>query len=317
MKRIFYILPFLLLAACDAIVDRPLPEHTPRLVVNAFFQPGLPMDVYLTRSYGPLEDLSLDDILVSDARVELFKSNQSLGVLPYRDTVFNANPFPGEPNVSGKYESAQVADTGATYTLRISHPTYGEAEATTRIPLPVRVRRVWVEQSVAQTIDNFGNTQGFQSLVYVEIDDPAGEVNFYEFGAKLWVQDSLYGSDPFVYDAFLYGTATPGTNGGYDFDSALPNDAGKDGQTITYVFLTYLHNAYEEKRTIDIQSVVLTSSSYNEDYARFKEELNRQRSTNTGGFTLIPPEAVIVYSNVEGGYGIFSGITTSRDSFPQ
>ena len=82
-------------------------------------QTGETFDVYLTRSYGPLEDVRPADILIDDAVVEILSSGNVSEILTYKDTVLGGG-FIDE--VSGKYFSPNRVIEGATYTVKVSHP---------------------------------------------------------------------------------------------------------------------------------------------------------------------------------------------------
>ncbi|RMG55928.1 MAG: DUF4249 family protein [Bacteroidetes bacterium] len=308
------------LLACEQIVEEPLPPHTPRLVVFAFWEAGQPLDAYVSRSYGALEDLTAEEVLIRDATVSLEIDGQPIP-LTYRDTTYEPWPGFGQTFYTGKYEAERDAEADKIYTLRVSHPDYESVQATAVVPRPPVVRRAWIERDVFRTVDPLGNDQGSQSLLHVEVEDPAGVGDYYEVrDVDLWYE--YPGFRPGLQRETLYvpGEAVIASEGGYAPGSRAIPDTDFDGQSGTLTFLISLPSAYDEPAMQDslvIQSLVMTVRTFGATYAGYLEKLDLQRETQNGGLNFFPAEAVVVPSNVEDGYGIVAGISAHRDSFPQ
>ena len=307
--------------ACEQIVEEPLPPHTPSLVLYAFLEPGQPIDAYLSRSFGALDKLTIEQLIVDDAEASLETGGQTLP-LTFRDTLYTL-PWLGTTQLTGKYEAGRVAASGETYTFRVSHPDYEAVTATTTVPqLPV-VRRAWIEANVARITDPLGGDGGSQSLLKVEIDDPAGPGDYYEISAaSILFSYPNYGPGLNWEILFVQGEAEISSEGTYEARRrAVPDDAF-DGQTTVLSFLITLPNAYDDPATqdtlsLDIQNIVVETRTYGTAYAQYLEKLELQRATQSGGLNLFPAEAVVVTSNVAGGYGIVASYGAKRDSFPQ
>ena len=72
MKTALLSLPLLLaLSACEQIIEPDLPEHTPRLVLQAFFTPDSTWVAFVGRSAGILESQPERERAVAEATVEL------------------------------------------------------------------------------------------------------------------------------------------------------------------------------------------------------------------------------------------------------
>ena len=314
---IFHILFGLILTACDAVVDEPLPEHEPKLVLNGYLQPDRPIEVYLSRSYGLLERIdSVGEILITDANVELLSEGQLLSTMTYRDTLIDQFfPFFGK---TGKYSAEGfVGESGKTYTVRASRNGYEPIEATTTLPSLANILTAEIEQNVARPRDAFDDFSSSQSLLKVTVDDPPQEENYYSFELTIWYSDSIF---PQRQQAFIFveGLARPSDNGGFTADETIISDADFDGQIHTLDLLIQLPNAYlgpDEIYNLDIEAIVLQTTTSNADYARYK--LDEQKQNRSGGFDFFPPESVVVYDNVENGFGILGGFVVSRDSIVQ
>ena len=72
MKSVLRGLPLLfILSACEQVIEPDLPEHTPRLVLQAFFTPDSTWVAFVGRSAGMLEAMPEREMAVADAEVEL------------------------------------------------------------------------------------------------------------------------------------------------------------------------------------------------------------------------------------------------------
>ena len=322
----FFLIPFLLLAlsSCQKELDVPLPEHKKRLVVNAFLTAGKSLDVYLTRSYGPLEDVDKLDLFVKDATVEVYEAGSLLGKLNAQDTiVYESDWVSGDSTAKTlwKYSSDAISiQGGKSYELRASHPDYESITATTRVPANPEVLSVALQQNVARSTFEDGSFV-HQSLLDIRFTDEAGVSDQYRTRVSIefeipfepgeYVWQELWASE---------GGAVSGKDntGAYLSDGLWLSDAGNDGQTIDGQFLIILPNAYDQQpqptplniRTVKVELVRANADSY--EYLR---KLKQQEDNASNGFEFFPPEAIVVYSNVTQGYGIFGGLGISEIEF--
>ncbi|MDP5170579.1 MAG: DUF4249 domain-containing protein, partial [Bacteroidia bacterium] len=119
--RTLYILALsaILLSACETNVDRPLPEHTAQLVLYSTMEPGDSVRLYLTRSYGPLERVTINDLLIDDAEVKFWINGVPMANVQYRDS---ASIF-GFGDSSAYYLGRDaVVKTGDLVAVEASHP---------------------------------------------------------------------------------------------------------------------------------------------------------------------------------------------------
>lgn len=306
----------LLLAACEVTIDRPLPPHEPKLVLHAFTQPDDSLRLSLTRSYGPLEKVTVNDLLVDDATVRMWFNGIEQTPVVYRDTVID--PFFGTR--SGYYlPRPAVPREGDRVTIEVSHPEYGTARGETVLPTRAAVVKAEIIQDAfRQSRGDFNGQSYTQSLLRLTFDDPAGVENRYQvtFLRMLTVDPALPGIlIPEVVQ--VYGVATPSSDGGFEASSQFADDDGKDGQQIVVDFLCELPNAFVEPaqwRAYEIDSLELFFLNANRDFAEYQEKLLLQRDANNGGISLTPSEPVELYDNIEGGFGVVGGFLEQQEN---
>ncbi|MEO8796118.1 MAG: DUF4249 domain-containing protein, partial [Daejeonella sp.] len=110
-------LPILLcFSACETVVEIDLPIEKPKLVVNSIFNADSTLKVNVTKS-RPSSESGFDFEIVKDAVVEIFKNNQSLGLLNYAGK--------GNYIASAKFQ----VEPGAEYSVKVKASDFETAEA--------------------------------------------------------------------------------------------------------------------------------------------------------------------------------------------
>lgn len=323
ISGIFLLGIILLLTACETDLEIPLPEHESKLVINAYLEAGKPFEVYLSRSYGILENAKIDDILVKNATVEILENSQVIATLQYRDTVIQNDWNPGVTYTLAKYYSPDMmVEAGKTYTVRASHTDYETASGTATIPSAPDVKAMEIEQDVYvyQYTDFNGETYGHgQSMLRVTINDPGNQTNFYDF--DLWLEfEDPYGSGEIIKDmAYLRNNVYRDPEGGFSGDNKPIPDTdinGTAGKVEVLADLPYNSGLVSERKPLKIVKAYLTAKSLSEEYALFKEKFELQQQNNdSDDFGIIPSESIVAYTNVEGGYGIVAGFNEKLFEF--
>ena len=308
--------------ACERDLNVDLPPHQAKLVVNAFLDPETPFEIYLTRSYGPTEKIEEEELLISDAVVEVIGPDGSLGIMTYRDSSLIFPDFLGNDLVIplGKYELPQVyPEPGKKYSIKVSHPTWGEVTAETLTPSQPEFSEPILERDVARVIYEDGYAE-YQSLIKLDIQDKAGEANYYRL--RLEIEYKLDDGTTSVSRVWIDGPAEEDdTNGAYKAEEVWLSDKGQDGELISASFLAFLPNSYrdpsEQPEELEIVQMNLEVFSANEDMYLYAEGLRKQaESSEAADVPIFPQEAVVVYSNIEGGYGVWAGLAKVKKSFP-
>ncbi len=317
-KKFLYLLP-LLFAACTVDLDVPLPEHTPRLVLNSFLSPNESPSIYLTRSYGPIEETEKLDLNVYNAEAELFANGQSVGKLAYIDTTILTFDFTGNlvEKKLGKYHlPGYQPAAGTAYEVRVSHPDYASVVGETQMGSVVPFTDFVLEQNVKRKSEIDGYSQA-QSLLKMKINDPAGEKNYYYLEVEISYADPNIPG--FRTRELLWSIEGPvdGTDqsGAFSASSKWLSDTDQDGGTIEAEFLTYLPNAWDEPNMIQpmvIDTFFVTMYNANEDSYQYLRKLAEQRQGNDFQIPFFPSESIVVYNNIQNGYGIFSSLVRNE-----
>ncbi len=308
------------LAACDfdQVVDVDVPEEPPRLVVGGFLAADSVFSLRLGRSVPALapEDPFGEDGTrrrVTDATVRILAADG--GLVAELAHVGGAPGPEGLPYERGTYRAVNgaTARAGETYTLRAEAPGLPAVVATTRLPavVPVEVTEVGDE----------GEGDGFSPPTFAATlrwDDPEGD-DVYRVRVRLTVRDGdsllfrgprdFFSSDPFLRASFgaLDGDEIDldGDDGGERFygDGALLRDSFFDGGSRS-LRLRVFWDRFEPPVT-GAYEVVLERLS--EPFVRYAQSRDLQDDSEANPFA----EPLELFSNVEGGLGVFAGLTRS------
>ena len=313
--HIIFAIVLALCSACEKSVDVQLPPHTPQIVVNARLSAGDSLQVYISRSYGPLEDVTVEDIILPDARVEVFDNEQSLGVLAYRDTLID--DFFGREIVLGKHvHQNHIVQANHTYRIKVSHPDYETVTAETTVPNPMDIENVEIIQNAFRKVYADGYAE-YQSLLRITLNDPVDIENFYSLGNEMIVAYQNNMQPPlFMEYVYIEGVAKEAGDGGYETTGKFANDDAFDGTTATIDYLCYLPNSNlipTEIYEYEFTEIEITTFSANADWSKYIEKVQLQRESNIDDIGLFPSESVVVYSNIENGYGIFGGVAQKKE----
>ncbi|MFK7921602.1 MAG: DUF4249 domain-containing protein [Bacteroidia bacterium] len=291
-----YFLPLLaslmVLSACDLQkqVELDLPEYEPLLVAESYLQPGNPYIVTLLESSDFYGDIQIQ--FVRDAEVVISHNGINDTLVPFEIPLDFALP-PGFADSTLLQQLAPILGEGAyLYTSIQSVPPDYDSEFTlsvkaldgrslsakTFIPAPVEVDSIIIrydEDSVALMLTQFQ-------------DDPS-QANYYRRVLERRVVDTIISETGDT--TYNYRSRTE-----QDF---FTNDEINNGEVITFGTL------FEFSRG---DSLINTIYHVTEDYSRFVETRDAAIIASFSPFA--PP--TVVYSNIEGGLGIFTGFTFTQ-----
>ena len=253
-------------SACTDTVAIEFPDHRPLPVINALFTPDSVWEVEVTTSKSLRQEANYDTI--SNATIEIFEE----------DTRVDSLVYSGE----GRYRSSgeHYPEEGKEYTLKFSAPGYPNCTATDRVPMLPEIELVSVDTVAASSLFYFG---GKKILVTTIVAD-APVANYY-------YSLVFHREDGYVSYRQSYHNPPIST---FDFgDRAMFSDRVFNGKTHTLIFDFELFN--KDRTYLDIGIVSAQYFQYAQSYA---EHLNDQVA-----FLATPED---VYSNVEGGFGIFA-----------
>ena len=297
--------------SCEAVVDIDPPEYNSELVATSHFSPDSiwSVDVHRSLGIGIKEDASRQ--YVDGATVMILNDAGIVDSLRYRD--------------SGRYRSVAnkypMAET--RYTLRVDAPGESGLEAISAAPPPPLVTDYSIEL-LGQTVEIGLYREGVYRL-RIRFADASGP-NFYRVGIYRYKPNQKRHSDESapdsVYRLQSVDTTDPGWYCSYidAFQTELEFNSG-DGDCHQAIVTDRLFDGREKSWTATLNlasgdagggrdEVLLLLSSLSEDYFEYQRTLKEQFLS--GPF--LEPQRV--YSNVEGGLGIFAGYTNTRLLLP-
>lgn len=279
------------LASCEKIIDITIPDKERKIVVNGLISSGQPVRISLSKSQSVLENDSL--IVIPGADVRLFKGDAPIGKL--KDSAGGIYTLPGF-----------IPEAGTTYRLTAAGGGLAPVQAFTTLPAVVPI----VEVDTATLTGEWGQQE---LRISVKFNDPAGVTNFYGFGVeitnKVYDYNTMtYTGEKETHQAYLYGNTdrflkeeSTSFEGKLYFDDLL-----FDGKTKTVEFGLSDH-MYIESDTVWLK---VNMEQVDKPFYLHILSYNSYQQANGNPFS----EPVQVYTNVEGGYGIFSGISTASYS---
>lgn len=306
-----------MLTSCYSRIDFDglLPEPVP--VINAVASPGNVVRASITRTYSVEENTN--DLYIRDADVTLTVNGsytEQMTIVEF-DTVIN---YGYEPWHVVTYVSTYRPQVGDRIEISASTP-YGEAHCSDEIPVPVAIRGV---QTTLEQVDGYGGgySNVYDVTYHVKFSDPAGVPNYYLVN----VQSKYYGaSSSGVYVDYIdpvfemqnqditeIGSENSMRNGwGWTF-----SDEAIDGQDYslalkeTGVILDRNStDPWQRQRSVRLYSL---SESYYK-YLRSVLKSNQREESSIGDIGILEP--VAIFSNVEGGTGVFGAMGMTEMSF--
>ncbi|MDP5170887.1 MAG: DUF4249 domain-containing protein [Bacteroidia bacterium] len=315
MRRFIYLLLIATLTqACETNVNVPLPPHTSRLVLNSFLSAGDSVRLFLTRSYGPLERVTIQDLLIEDATVRFWIDDVEMTTVDFRDSI--VDPFFGER--SAYYVGRNgVPAAGSRVRVEVTHPDYEMASGETTLPSSARmIKAELIQNAYRQSIGN--NDTYTQSILRVTFEDPNSESNYFRIDrAYFTFRDPDFPTQVQGGALSVIGPAVPTSDGGFEATGSFGTDENGSGGTVVIDFLCEMPNAFSpasEWKEVLLDSLYVSSETANEDYALYQEKLTLQQQNSGGGIQLSPSEPVELYNNIDGGYGVIGGYVLRADT---
>ncbi|MEM7654628.1 MAG: DUF4249 domain-containing protein [Bacteroidota bacterium] len=157
----------LCLLSCATFTERPIPDVSPRLVVNALFNPDSTWKINVSRN-TTIDDTAFFAHYLADATVKLWEEETFLGELAYAS--------------SGNYVLPSFPQVGLTYRVEVSAPGYEPVWAENQIPqISEELSTLWELDRPVSLTDELGAV--FQSYpLTLSLTDVPEETNYYRVG---------------------------------------------------------------------------------------------------------------------------------------
>ena len=273
-------------SSCELIIDVSIPDKERKIVVNGLISPDKPVKMHLSRSLSVLEPDSVIALSAADAR--LFDGTTMIGKFIEDSSGYYS--LPGFIPLSNK-----------SYRLTVSEVSLKPVDATAVLPEPVVLLAV---DTVTVT-----NSWGWQELkLKIRFSDPPGRKNLYGIGVNITTNEIDYRTmqptgRKVTHPAYLYNTddhflqdESHYFDGKIFFDDVLFNGTEK------LIEVGVSDYSFFESDTVWMD---VRLEQLDESYYRYVVSNEAYGKANGNPFA----EPVQVYSNVNGGYGIFAGST--------
>lgn len=298
------------LTACTRQIDMPLPEHQARLVANALLVSDEPARIVVSRSFGMDEPYNGETIYLTDATVTLSRDGQTPETLAYDDL--------GE----GKFGhfSSQAVVPGSRYVLEVSYPDYPALRQ--EMVMPTRPQVTGIRGELGVRLDPLGNR--IDEIAY-DLLDPADTANYYALAVRFW-PDSANANTPLPSLHYWVplgssGIPYPDPIGELAQGYEVISDEEFDGQAVSVRFESALLGGFGRYTFTEDELrqgyFVLELISLNEPAYRFGKTLQAHQSSRTFLYLTSFGQhqfPITMYTNAEGGYGVFMGQTVRVDT---
>jgi hypothetical protein len=290
-KKLYLVLTLLIvLIACEKTVYIDIPDKGRMITINSLFNPDSLLKVSVSKSCYILNN---DIQVIENATVEVYENGNIINTLPYLN--------------NGLYKSTtQKPSSGDRYKIKVTVPGMGTAETESYIPPETNIISIDTASVIRTDIDGYR----YEQLEFrVKFKDNPDENNYYllepnrinictydDYERDTIISDTLQNimdfesNDPSVVED-LWG------------EGLLFNDNLFNGNTYEFVFSV-------EKYFYDTTSICINLISISEDYFKYLATCYKHMDANWDPFM----EKISVYSNVEGGVGIFGGYSLATDT---
>jgi hypothetical protein len=273
------------MASCDPesaftqVVELDIPTHEPKIALSCHIVAGdTSIQALVTSSSGILEPSIY--YAMPGATVRLFKNGELLHELLYND-FYKRYVIDDIP---------PIADDGATYRLEASHPNFAEtAYAEQTMPSSVPITETSYEPD--GFVDGFGDRY---NKVTLRFDDPASTGNYYALGIYVENYTGSGGISSSYYDYFE-------TNDPILQEGGVASDASFNGKSYTFTIGTYFYPYEHSKVFVELRAITHDHFLYKRSYALYQDAHDNPFA-----------EPVVVYNNIQNGYGIFSVASKSK-----
>jgi Domain of unknown function (DUF4249) len=303
-KIILAIATIAIFISCEKTVIVDVPVAAPKLVVNGIVQANNVFAVNVGKSEAVLSSTGANSFKVTNATVQLYENGLLKDSFLYNST-----------NNNYVAKNGTLALTGKTYKLTAAVNGFTTVDAETTTPSNIAIQSI--TRIVNARTDANGNTQ---DEVKIKFADNGNETNYYLFkikkpyynnGAQV-LYDIIYCIKSNDVDIDRTSNSDPTDINSCIDREFLMTDKNFNGGTKTITLfidsynLTEYINPFNQKK----YKTIVEINSIAKNYYNYRRSLQTYRDNEDNPFS----EPVLVYSNINNGYGIFSSFTVGRDT---
>lgn len=299
MKSLSYILILLaiVLSSCEKIIEIDIEDAEVNLVVNALFNNDSLWKVEISQSKHVFDTSNIK--MVNDATVTIKSSTGNEILLTY--------------DKNGMYISqTDKPIQGETYSLEVLHSTLENVNAISSLPSPVQFTNLELGGKY------FINGEENKELKVNFIDSQQEDYYMLKCSALFWYWEfdsNLTVADTSYYEASLsfMTNSTYVSENGLDYyrNYILFSDEYFNGSEVSVNLLIPENNFIQD--TVwgyGIDKLYVSLSTISKDYKLYQTSYDKYLSIQGDPFA----QPVQVYTNINNGFGIFAGISTTKDS---
>ncbi len=289
-----FIPALIILSGCVKILNEDLTSKEKRLVLNAAVGSDSVFTVNLSHTFNIFADESANNLpFIDGATVKLYENGNF--IVKLENTGNGYYRYDGFFPVMGK-----------EYTVTASYGGYKTIEAKTSIPQKVPIAS-FDTTTVTQSYD-YGN----QIIANIKYNDPPGVQNFYMLscyvknkspeGEYVWYKNDLWVSET---SKLLFDN---------DNGDILWSDKYSDGKEVTLdIGFAFWYPEGRNTTETDTLKYIFQFKSITKEFYTYLKSLNVYYETGGADDPFVEP--VVIYSNVDNGYGILGGYSQDTAGF--
>lgn len=293
-----------LLFSCEEAVDFPIPDIEQQLVILGHLSDTDPLRVTVTRT-EPLLGGDTSFVAIGNAEVGIYQA----------DSLVTTLDFVSLPPPNGLFFEQQAfrPQRGQPYELRVRAPGLPAVRASSTLPDPVQPQSAKVVE-IEQTPTFQGERVTTDYVLELRVRDPSTTSNQYHLIIQQQRLDSAQGDGvPMLSSVSQPRVVTLEHNLqeviSYHRGGFLFTDEMRNGEDLSFRFqLQVITNSNEQQ----LGALLVELRATSDDYYRYHRSISD--AFRSSGEPVDQP--VIIYTNVENGYGIFGAYSSVRDSIP-
>lgn len=299
-RLVFLFLVMITHLSCTKEVDIEIPYLPSKPVVNCFFNGDSLLKLRLSNSVGLLDSLPP---IISNATITLYENSLFVDTLAFNNGFYISKIVPIEGRrYSIKVKSSSFTDDDSIYSSDI-------------LPGFAKIKSLSFRDSAM--IDQKGYPI---SEATIEIEDNSSSIQYYEIILELsylrFPEDTIY--EKRIADYCIE-----------NFDPVITREGLILYKPKALIFSNYLFAGQCYKLKINFQNTFYLDDSYpqykelriiahlkkiSEPYYNYKRQLIIHQNSMNSDYWTGTSEPSTMYSNIEGGYGIFAGYNETRDT---
>lgn len=306
MKKLIQLSAIIILlasvASCRKEIPLNLDTYEPKIAVSCLFEQDSNFYFYVTESQSPLDNDTFPAL--QNATITITNSlgkTETITVMVDHDYYYNTKQ---------EYKSNMKVMPGLTYNVSVDHADFGTATASASVPTGTQISRL-----DTMSVIEFG----FPALRFnLSFKDPA-ETNYYTLKVFAYAPEVIYDKNTWLpidtamtFQEVYYSMPSDGLIGGNGsvFSDELFNGTEYSFSfTVDQYYLDYVMTQLPEFSS-ERRFMLVELRSLSNEYYKYQTTLNSFWNADGNPFA----QPVQVFSNVNGGFGIFAGFGKSSDT---